>query len=186
MLIRLAGRLRHVLAALTLGAWTATVACDASTASTGTRPRTLADSAEQVMFGVHLALTSAGVRRGELVADTAMSFEAATRYELHRVRVTFADTLGRPLGVLSAREATYRIADAALETRGQVVVVSDTSRRRLEAPRVRWDAARNELSSDSAFVATAGTRRLTGTGFVSDPGLFSLRCLRACTGTLGR
>lgn len=177
---------RAALAALAFGLGAVAGACDAHPATTGARTGTAADSAEQVMFGARSVLTSAGVRRGELVADTAMTFAAGTRIELRGVHATFTTTLGRPLGALSAREGTYWIVPAVLEARGQVAVVSDTSGRRLEAPRVRWDASRNELSSDSAFVATAGARRLTGTGFVSDPGLFTLRCLRECSGTLGR
>jgi hypothetical protein len=171
---------------VTVAASCVAAACDTSSASADVRSPTRPDSAEQVMFGVRSALTSAGIKRGELAADSGAAFEAGTRYELHGVRVTFVTTLGSPLATLSAREATYVLADAALEAYGQVVVVSDTSGRRLESAHVRWTAARNELSSDSAFVATAGTRRLTGTGFVSDPGLFTVRCLQDCSGSLGR
>lgn len=162
------------------------LACDSASRSASARSLTRADSAEQVMYGVRTALTAGGLRRGELTADTALSYSAATRYELHGVRGTFATSLGRPLSSLSARQATIRVGDSTSVIRGTVVIASDTSGRRLETPLVTYHAGRNELSSDSTFVATAGTRRLTGTGFVSDPGLFTLRCLRECTGTLSR
>jgi hypothetical protein len=72
------------------------------------------------------------------------------------------------------------------DAHGPVTIVSDTSKRRLEGNTVRYDILQNRLSSDSAFVATVGTRRLTGVGFTADPGLFSVKCLQSCIGSLGQ
>lgn len=171
--------------AMLIGAATIAGACGDSRGSGDTGTRTPGDSAEQVMFGARTVLTSAGVRRGELTADTAITFDAATRFELHSVRATFATGLLRPLGTLTTAAATYRVAPATLDARGPVVIASDTMRRRLEGAWVRYDSERNQLSSDSAFVATGSGRRLSGVGFVSDPGLFNVRCTSRCTGSLG-
>jgi hypothetical protein len=160
-------------------------ACETPQVSANTPTGTASDSAEQVMYGARSTLASNGVRRGELSGDTVATFDAATRFEFHGMHAVFTDSLGRPLSTLSAPRGTYRIPTASFEATGKVTVASDTSRRRVEGTAVRYDILQNRLSSDSAFVATAGTRRLSGVGFTADPGLFSLKCLQQCTGSLG-
>jgi len=160
--------------------------CNTPQVSANTRTQTPDDSVEQVMFGARTVLVSSGTRRGEVAGDTVSSFDAATRFEFHGVHAMFTSPLGRPLGTLTARTGTYRVGHALFDARGPVTIVSDTSRRRLEGNTVRYDVVQNRLSSDSAFVATAGTRRLTGVGFTADPGLFSVKCLQSCTGSLGQ
>lgn len=160
-------------------------ACNTPQVSANTSTGTARDSAEQVMYGARTVLAANGIRRGELSGVTVSAFDAATRFEFQGLHAMFVDTLGRPRGTLFAPKGTYRIATAGFETEGRGIVESDTSRRRLEGTAIRYDAIQNRLSSDSDFVATAGTRRLSGVGFTSDPGLFSVKCLQKCTGSLG-
>jgi hypothetical protein len=151
--------------------------CNTPQVSANTRTQTPDDSVEQVLFGT---------RRGEVAGDTVSTFDAATRFEFHGVHAVFTSPLGRPLGTLTSGTGTYRVGHALFEAHGRVTIVSDTTRRRLEGNTVRYDVVQNRLSSDSAFVATAGTRRLTGIGFTADPALFSVKCLKSCIGTLGQ
>jgi len=174
-----------VRAAIGLAAVASATACDMPQVSANAPTVTASDSAEQVMYGARSVLASNGVRRGELSGDTVSTFDAATRFEFKGFRAMLVDTLGRPRATLSAPKGTYRIATAGFDTEGRVTIVADTSRRRLEGTAIRYDAMQNRLSSDSAFVATAGTRRLSGVGFTADPGLFSVKCLQKCTGSLG-
>jgi hypothetical protein len=174
-----------VRAVIGLGAVAVVTACDTRQVSANTPTGTGSDSAEQVMYGARLVLASNGVRRGELSGVTVSTFDAATRFEFKGFHAMFVDTLGRPRATMFAPKGTYRIATAGFDTEGRVIVTSDTLRRRLEGTAIRYDAVQNRLSSDSAFVATAGTRRLSGVGFTSDPGLFSVKCLQKCTGSLG-
>jgi hypothetical protein len=160
--------------------------CDTPTTTVGSVQGTARDSADQVMFGVRSALTSAGLRRGELTADTMFALDAATRFELRGIRSQFTDTLGRPRGVLTATEGVFWLTRSTLETRGNAVVVADSSGRRLEGKAIRYEALRNQLSSDSPFVATGRGRQLTGVGFTADPGLFSISCTSQCSGSLPR
>ena len=160
--------------------------CDTPSTTVGSVQATARDSAEQVMYGVRSALTSAGLRRGELTADTMFALDAATRFELLGVRSQFTDTLGRPRGVLTAAEGVFWLSRSTLETRGNAVVVADSSGRRLEGKAIRYEALKNELASDSPFVATGRGRQLTGVGFTADPGLFSIRCTSQCSGSLPR
>ena len=160
-------------------------ACNTPQVSANTATGTARDSAEQVMYGARTVLAANGIRRGELSGVTVSTFDAATRFEFQGLHAMFVDTLGRPRGTLFAPKGTYRIATAGFETEGRGIAESDTLRRRLEGTAIRYDAIQNRLSSDSAFVATAGTRRLSGVGFTADPGLFSVKCLQKCTGSLG-
>jgi len=179
VVVRVATAVAFLVVALTAG-------CNTPQVSANTRAQTPEDSVEQVMFGARSVLVSNGTRRGEVSGDTVSTYDAATRFEFHGVHALFTNPMDRPLATLTARAGTYRMGHALFDVHGPVTIVSDTSKRRLEGNTVRYDIARNRLSSDSAFVATAGTRRLTGVGFTADPGMFSVKCLQSCIGSLGQ
>jgi LPS export ABC transporter protein LptC len=148
-------------------------------------PDALADSADQVMFGTVANLTDRGVLKGQIRADTGYFFDDNTRLEGRVVQVTFFTEIGAKSGVLTSREGTYNERTGNMQARGNVVVVSE-DQRRLTTSVLNFDQARNEISSDSAFTLTdSAQRRLDGIGFVSDPNMNNMRCLRACSGTAG-
>ena len=173
-----------VSAAIGLGAIVATSACDTQRASAKPRVISARDTAEQVLYGARSALAANGVRRGDVAGDTVLVFDAATRFEFDGLRATFISPLGRPLGQLTAPSGTYRVPGGVV-AHGATTIVSDTLPRRIQAHWVRYDPATNEIASDSQFIATAGTRRLSGIGFIADPGLFSVKCQKQCVGSLG-
>ena len=175
-----------VRAAIGLVAAVVATGCNTPQVSANSRTDTPDDSSEQVMFGARAVLAASGVRRGEVLGDTVSTFDAATRFEFRGVRAAFTTTLGRPLGTLTAHAGTYRTGTSVFDSHGKVTIVSDTSRRRLDGTTVKYDVAQNRLSSDSPFVATSGTRRLSGIGFTADPGLFSVKCVQKCSGSLGQ
>ncbi len=160
-------------------------ACNDQSTAAAPRQRTALDSAEQVMYNARMILTSNGIRRGEAYGDTILSFEASTRFDLRPMRVQFATALGRPLALVTAPGGEYSVPRSLLETRGPVTITSDTTRRRITTTALRYDPKTNQLVTDSAFTATAGTRRLTGVGFTADPGLFSVKCAQQCSGSIG-
>jgi LPS export ABC transporter protein LptC len=138
-----------------------------------------ADSADQVMFGVTLYLTDGGIRRAEVHADTAYMYEENTRTELRKVNATFFKPSGEQDGVLTSLEATYNTRLGNMEARGNVIVTAADGRK-LESPHLRYEPSRNEITSDSTFLATyTDGRTLSGVGFVSDPDLRNVRVLRA-------
>lgn len=136
----------------------------------------LPDSAEQMAFGVHFMLTSEGVRRAELEADTALFYDQNTRIELRKVRTIFFTEAGEQDAVLTSREGTHNVRLNSMEARGNVVVVS-TDGRRLETQQLRYDPGKNEISSDSAFVLTEAERITEGVGFISDPEMTRIQVL---------
>lgn len=141
----------------------------------------LADSADQVIFGLKFGLTSDGIARARLNADTAYFFDDNTRAELANVHTTFFTTAGERDAVLTSRRGTYNTRMATMVARENVVVVSEDGRR-LETPELIYSQARNEILSDSAFVLTEPNRRLEGIGFRSDPNMNNIRILKGFSG----
>ena len=174
-------RLVPTLLAVVLGA----AACqrDGAQPPMGTAPSP-ADTADQTMYKVRTLLTDEGLMRAELLADTAYAFEEGTRFEMRGVKTTFFTKVGAKDAVLTSRQGTYNTRLGNMQARGNVVVVSEDGRR-LTTPELRYDQAKNEIASDSAFVATDPQHRLEGIGFRSDPNMINVRCLNACRGSAG-
>ena len=141
----------------------------------------LADSADQVMWGARFNLTDRGLQRAELFADTAFFFNDNTRVELQHVATTFFTTAGAKSAILTSQSGTYTSRNGGMVARKDVVVVSEDGRR-LTTQELAYDQAKNEISSDSAFVLTEPNRRLEGIGFRSDPSLNNVRVLRGANG----
>ncbi|MEX2180106.1 MAG: LPS export ABC transporter periplasmic protein LptC [Gemmatimonadaceae bacterium] len=152
--------------------------------SKGTQPpvaneATLSDSAEQVLFDVRSNLTTSGVKRGLMLADTVFVFNDQTRFALRRVRANFNTEIGMPNGTLRGDRGTYNLRTKILEGFGNVVVTS-TDGKRLTSNHLRYAENLDQISSDSAFVYTEVGRVQRGIGFTTDPNLKVFRCLRAC------
>jgi LPS export ABC transporter protein LptC len=158
--------------------------CETNTATPVIARASLADSADQVMFGTRFNLTDKGLSRAELVADTAYFFDENTRIELRTMEVTFFTTSGARDAYLTARRGTYQTRGGIMVARGDVVVITEEGRR-LETPELRYDQTMNEVASDSAFVITEPGRRLAGIGFRSDPNMQNVQILKTSSGTTG-
>ena len=133
----------------------------------------LADSADQVMFGVSTIITERGVLRAQLQADTAYFFDGSTRVEVRNQKTTFYTNTGQQNAVLTSKEGTYMPNESLMEARKKAVVVT-TDGKRLETQQLQYNQASNQISSDSAFVLNEPTRKLAGIGFESDPDLKNL------------
>jgi len=158
----------------------------AGCARSGSRPpvkssATLADSAEQVMQNVHYVLTSGGVQRGEMFADSAYIFDDNTRYILKKVRTTFNTAEGVKNGTMQANRGNYNLRQQVLEGFGDVVITT-TEGRKLTSPYVKYNQAINEVSSDTNFTMVEPGRTLSGIGFKADPQLQHVQVLRNPSG----
>lgn len=139
----------------------------------------LADSADQLMFGVRFTLANAGIRRADVRADTAYMYDENTRTDMRHVNAVFYALTGARDGTLTSKKGTYDVRLGSMEARGNVIIISERGAK-LESQQVRYEPNKNEVSSDSAFVLTrADGSKLTGVGFVSDPNLKNIRVLRA-------
>jgi len=127
------------------------------------------DSADQVLLGMTHYVTETGVLRARVRADTAYFFSGTQRAEMRNVHVTFYDTQGRSTSTLTAREGTHHWRTGDMEARGNVVVVRGRDGGTLRTEQMFYNQARNEVSSDKAFVFNAPDRHIEGEGFTSDP-----------------
>jgi LPS export ABC transporter protein LptC len=141
----------------------------------------LADSADQVMYGLRFNLTNGGIARANLHSDTAYFFEDNTRIELEKVNTTFFTATGAKDATLTSRRGTYNSRTSNMIARKDVVVVSEDGRR-LTTSELIYNQQRNEISSDSAFVMTEPNRRLEGIGFRSDPNMNNIQILKGASG----
>src|SRR2546421_5633613 len=141
-------------------------ACDAGIKPTATI--TAADTADQGLDSMSHYVTTAGVVRAHLRADTAYFYSPMQTAQLRVVHITFYDPHGAETSTLTAREGTYHWRPGDMEARGNVIVVrTDGATLRTEV--LRYSQAKNQVSSDKPFVFDEPTRHLEGKGFTSDP-----------------
>jgi LPS export ABC transporter protein LptC len=161
-----------------------TSACTDTQGPPVTNETLLPDSAEQMLFGIQVVLTDAGVRRAVVASDTLLMYDQNTREELRKVTARFYTPAGEQQAILTSLTASHSTRLGTMEARGNVVVVSSDGKQ-LETPQLKYDPSRNEVSSDSAFTLTEGERVTKGVGFVSNPDMTNMRILAAAqvTGT---
>jgi LPS export ABC transporter protein LptC len=142
----------------------------------------VADSAEQVMVGFSSVLTSAGMKRGTMTADTAFVFNDQTRFDFRNVHVDFSDSTGAHSGTMRADSGRTNTRTSVLDGWGHVVITT-TRGVRLETPQIRFNKATNLVTSDTSFVLTQGDKVSRGVGFTADPGLNRINVLRGARGS---
>jgi len=144
----------------------AVAACDSGIRPTATI--TAADTADQVLVTMSHYVTTAGIQRAHVRADTAYFYSPMQTAELRAVHITFYDPRGAETSTLTAREGTYHWRPGDMEARGNVVVVrTDGATLRTEV--LRYSQAKNQVSSDKPFVFDEPNRHIEGEGFTSDP-----------------
>src|SRR5204863_7788739 len=96
-------------------------ACDTGIKPTATI--SAADSADQVLDSMSHYMTSGGVQRAHVLADTAYFYSPSQTAELRQVHITFYDTRGAHTSSLTSREGAYRWVRRDRQSRGSVVGV---------------------------------------------------------------
>ncbi len=134
--------------------------------------------AEQVAIDVRHILTSDGVLRAQLLADTAFFLNKESLVRFRGVRVHFFGDVGEEVSVLTADEGVMTLQTEDMEAKGRVVVVDREQSERLETETLEYLAASNQLRSDVAFTFYRGSNTIRGQGFVSDPGLDTVHVTR--------
>ncbi|HEY0778648.1 MAG TPA: LPS export ABC transporter periplasmic protein LptC [Gemmatirosa sp.] len=168
-------------AAVVLLAASGAAACNAKGPTALAASRALPDSAEQVMFGLRLQQTNAGVRKSVLFADTGFFYNDNTLVDLRRVRIVFFSNAGDSNAVMTGRTGRYDTRTQRVD--GWVdVVVTSTDGRRLTSPHLVYERSVNQISSDTSFTFTEPGRTLQGIGFRSDPQLRNVQVLKSARG----
>jgi LPS export ABC transporter protein LptC len=154
----------------------------------GVRPTattTVADTADQTLYGVTHYITAEGVRRAKVQADTAYIFNGNQTIEMRVVRITFFDADGRETSTLTAREGTVHSRTGDMEGRGNVIVVRKSDGGTLRTEGMRYTQARNQVSSDLPFTFDSPNQHLKGVGFTADPDFKNVDA-KQITGTGGQ
>jgi LPS export ABC transporter protein LptC len=121
-----------------------------------------------VLEGFSHYVTTDGVRRSRVEADTAFYYDPTQITELRNVKVVFFDIKGTEGSTLTAQRGTYRWQDGSMEATGDVRVVSPDGRR-LTTQSLRYDNATNTIMTDKQFSFDRGGEHLEGKSFRSDP-----------------
>ena len=127
--------------------------CGAEEVPGGSAPTVFVEGVDQVMIGVENHITSRGVRRARLDADTAFTFEQDGRLDLRVVTMTFFGEAGDTLGILTGQSADYELESGDVRIRGNVEVTLSTGER-FDAPVIEYSAGANEIRADSGYVQT--------------------------------
>ena len=166
----------------------AIVAGTLAAACQDTKPPTLPargvipDSADQVMFGLRHFVWSGGLRRAQLLSDTAFFYDQMNRIELRNIRAIFYTATGDSNGVMTAERGSFDVRNQRLEGRGNVKI-STVDGRRLSSPQLVWERLSNQVTSDTSFTFSDGAKTLSGIGLRTDPQLRNLQVLRGASGS---
>ena len=141
----------------------------------------VADSADQILFVARFLLSTKGIQRGDLLADTAYVLNDQTRFDLRQAHVTFTTETGAPQGTMEANRGVYNTQSQVLEGWGNVIVRL-VDGRTLKSPHVTFNQLTHLITSDTTYALTRRNDTQTGIGFVANQTFTSFKCLRSCTG----
>jgi LPS export ABC transporter protein LptC len=143
------------------------------------QPSVFASGADQVMVGVEQYLSREGIRRGVLHADTAYTYDDASRIEMRRLEIRFFDDAGADLGLLTAQRGEYELAVGDMTVHGEVSLrgrLQSATPSVLETDSLVYDAADDKLSTDATWTLTHPDGTVEqGRGLVTDPSLENIR-----------
>ena len=160
---------------------TTSVACKDTKPLDVTAGPSVADSADQVLIVARYLLSTRGIQRGDLTADTAYVLDDGTRFDLRKAHVNFTSEIGAPEGTMDANRGVYSTRTQILEGWGNVVVKL-VDGRTLESPHVTFNQITHQISSDTTYKITRGSDTQTGLGFSSNQTFTSFKCLSHCGG----
>lgn len=129
---------------------------------------TAADTADQVLYQMEHLITTDGVRRTKVVADTAYIYESTQLSRLKTVTVTFYDAGGGTTSTVTADSGLYQMRDGSMQAWGDVVARTPDGRT-LRSQELRYDARQHTISSNLPFTYDRAGQHLEGNAFTSDP-----------------
>ncbi len=124
--------------------------------------------ANQVLFGSQHYISSGGMPRANVEADTAFILEDQGLVKLRDVRVTFFDSSGDTTSVLTSRNATYDWNSGDMTAENDVLVVNAREGRRIETSVLYYNQTEDRIWSDqdTRMIEADGTV-VEGTAFES-------------------
>ncbi len=181
---RASGLMRRIVAFAFSTCIIAIAACKDTTPLASTAAPSAADSADQIFINAHSILTTKGVQRAELIADTAFVMDEGTRFNLRNPHVNFTTETGQPEGTMDAQKGVYNSRTQMLEGWGDAVV-KFVDGRKLTSPHVTYNQLTHQISSDTSYTITGPTGTQYGIGLMSiekNGSFTSFSCARNCGG----
>jgi LPS export ABC transporter protein LptC len=125
--------------------------------------------ADQVVFGLDHYVTSDGIRRARVEADTAFFLQGRPIVELKVLRVTFYNPEGEETSVLTSQEGTYDWDNGDMTASTDVVVVNRGDGQRLETSVLYYLRPEDRIWSDKpTTLYKADGTIIEGSAFESD------------------
>jgi LPS export ABC transporter protein LptC len=143
-----------------------------------------ADSADQVLEGMEHFITSDGVRRTRVLADTAYIYEATQLARLKKVKVTFYDATGTETSTVVGDSGLYHTRDGSMSAWGRVVATTPDGRV-LKSEELKYDSRKQKISSTLPFTYDRPGERMTGKSFISDPDFKNIQAVQPTGGQTG-
>ncbi len=135
---------------------------------------------DQVVFGLEHYVTSEGVRRAHILADTAFFLENQPVVELRVLEVEFYDSDGLLTSILTSRSGTYDWNTGDMTARDSVVVINPAEGRRIETSIMYYDRVNDRIWSDQPTrMFEADGTIVEGAAFDSDASLTEVRLTSA-------
>lgn len=126
--------------------------------------------ASQVVLGGTMWVTSEGVRRARVEADTAFIIDEKATVELRMMTVIFFGAAGDTTSILTSREGEYDWNSQNMVARGDVVVLNPEDGRRVETSVVYYDGLDDRIWGDQPTKIWEPDGTLVeGTAFETDP-----------------
>lgn len=170
---------RRIASLIVAAAVASVAACKSSKPTAVAAAPTVADSADQVLFKASFFMSTGGIQRGRLDADTAYVLDDESRFDLRRTHVTFTTETGAPQGTMDANRGMYSLRTHILDGRGDVVVKL-VDGKMLKSPHVVYNEISHQISSDTTFTVVGPQGTQYGTGFTSNETFSKFNCLRNC------
>lgn len=108
----------------------------------------LNEEANQVVFGLEHWVTSEGIRRARVEADTAFFIEDRAQVELRVMRVVFFDVAGDTTSILTSERGTYYWNTQDMVAEQDVVVVNPRDGSRIETTVLNYNRAEDRIWGD--------------------------------------
>ncbi len=133
-----------------------------------------ADSADRIAFGVGHNVTTNGILRVRIEADTTYFYDASQTAELRQLTIIFFSAEGIETSRITADWGNYELQTGNMIARTNVVGTTPDGRR-LTTSELTYDRLGNRLKTDAEFVFDSPEEHLEGSGFTADPDFRNVR-----------
>ena len=138
---------------------------------------------DQITSNARIYLYSGGHKTTDLKADDLFQFTELDSTVAINVRAKFFDSTGAVVSTLTADRGYIREKDNFLAVSGSVEVIGEDSVK-IFTEYLEWDAANEEVETDSFVTVIRESDTLTSIGMVADPGLRDITFKKQVKGTL--